>query len=81
MDGYEISLKDFKSLITHPAWQASTAAFLNQWYGYEIVGTDERAVVRSTNGDVVDLNRLHVQIQSDGRQQFDLYQQAMALWR
>jgi len=81
MAGYEITLKEFKSLISYSAYQPSTAAFLKQWYGYEITGKDESAVVHSTSGDVVDLNWLHNQIQPDSRQQFDLYQRAMTLWR
>ena len=81
MAGYELSLKDLQGLISNPAWQSSTAAFLAQWYGYSIIGERDEAVVLSTTGDPVDVARLHDQIQSDSRQQFDLYQRAMTLWR
>ena len=78
--GYRVTFDDFRNLIAYPAYRSSIGAFLREWYGYEIVGVERDAVVRSPTGDVVDLGELHAAIQSDPRKQYDLYQRAMTLW-
>jgi hypothetical protein len=78
--GYRVTFEDFRNLIAYPAYRSSIGALLHDWYGYEIVGVESDAVVRSPTGGV-DLGALHEAIQSDPQKQYDLYQRAMTLWR
>ncbi len=79
--GYRVTFDDFRNLVAYPPYRSSIGALLRNWYGYDIVGTEREAVVRSSAGDVIDLHALHAAIQSDPPKQYDLYQTAMTLWR
>jgi hypothetical protein len=56
------------------------APMLMDWFGYEIVGEKSETVVWA-DGEVVELQILHDQIQSDPKKQYCLYQRAMDFWR
>jgi hypothetical protein len=79
--GYRVTFGDFRHLIASPSAQPAIAALLQPWFGYDIVGQHETALVRSPQGQTVDLEALHHLIQSDPQKQFELYQAAMSLWR
>jgi hypothetical protein len=79
--GYRISFDEFRSLIRDPLYQPPIRALLHKWYGYEIVGIEDEAIVRSPTGVSVDERELYETIQSDPKKQYDLYQSAIALWR
>lgn len=79
--GYGITFHEFRSLISDPAYQPPIRALLHEWYGYEIVGIEDEAIVRSPEGVSVDERALYETIQSDPQKQYDLYQSAMTLWR
>ena len=76
-----VTFDDFRQLVAYPPYRSSIGALLRDWYGYEIVGSEKDAVVRSPAGEVIDLGVLHEAIQSDPQKQYDLYQRAMSLWR
>ena len=79
--GYRVTFDDFRNLIAYPPYRSSIGPLLRDWYGYEIVGTERDAVVRSPAGDVIELSALHKAIQSAPQKRYDLYQRAMSLWR
>ena len=79
--GYQLSFEDFRQLVSYATYQASVAALLRNWFGYEIVGEGDSTVVRTPSDDVVDLRALHDLIQSDPEKQYRIYQCAMTLWR
>lgn len=78
--GYQITFDEFRQLISYPYYQPPIAALLRDWYGYEIVGSEDKAVVRDASG-VVDLKTLFEAIQADPQKQYYLYQSAQTLWR
>ena len=78
--GYKITFDEFRQLISYPYYQPSIGALLRDWYGYEISGSEDKAVVRDAAG-VVDLQALFETIQSDPQKQYYLYQSAQTLWR
>lgn len=79
--GYRVTFEDFRQLLLDPLYQPAIAPLLNTWFGYTVVGKDTATTVCSRDGTPVDLYRLHAQIQSDPRRQYELYQRAMDLWR
>ena len=79
--GYEMSLDDFQRLVSEPSSQVVVAPLLSDWYRYQIFGQGPETVVRSANGQVIDLRVLHRQIQVDSSKQYTIYQRAMDLWR
>jgi len=79
--GYKVSFDDFQQLISDPYCQARTAPLLRAWYNYEIVGHRPNTVVRSAEGEDVDVAQLHERIQADPQKQYTLYQTSMDLWR
>ena len=78
--GYEITLSDFRELISCPPYQADTRDWLRHWLGYDIRGASENAVVTDSEGRTIDMDELHAKIQSDPRKQNSIYNLAMTLW-
>ena len=79
--GYAITFDEFRRIISDPGWQDIARGSLKEWFGFEIRGERDTAMVTSDAGDIIDLETLHRQIQADPRQQYDLYQRAMSVWR
>jgi hypothetical protein len=79
--GYRVTFEDFQQLISNPQWQSGVVPLLRDWFQYEIAGERRTAVVRSADGQVIDLEALHQRIQADPQKQYELYQNAMDLWR
>jgi hypothetical protein len=81
MAGYEISLADFRRLVSDPYCQPSIAPLLAEWFGCRIEGEGPTAFVRDGHGAVSDLTALHAAIQADPERQNRIYNAAMTLWR
>ena len=79
--GYQVTFSDFCRLVSDPYCQPSIAPLLRRWFSCEIEGERKAAVVRAPDGRRLDLAELHKIIQSDPQKQYDLYQEAMTLWR
>jgi len=79
--GYEISLDDFRRLVTDPACQPVVQPLLREWFGCEIVGTGPKTELHSHQNDAIELRDLYQQIQSDPARQRTIYNRAMDLWR
>ena len=80
MAGYEVTFKDFCQLVSKKPYREVIGAFLNEWYGYEIVGYGEATVIRSASENPVSLELLHQKVQRDAAKQYKLYQAAMSFW-
>ena len=81
MAGYEVSLADFRQLLSYPFYREETAPLLLEWYGYAIVGGEADTAVVTRDGDPVAIPALHAAIQADPDKQGRLYRTAMTLWR
>jgi hypothetical protein len=79
--GYEVTLADFRRLISDPYCQPTTARLLDNWFGYQIKGERGRAKVLDVAGREVNVVELHRLIQADEEFQHELYNAAMTLWR
>jgi hypothetical protein len=79
--GYEVTLEDFRRLVSEPYSQPAIGALLKDWYGYELEGQGTRTVVRAADGRAVPLRTLHSRIQFDPQRQRSLYGRMMDLWR
>ena len=79
--GYELSLEDFRRLISDPESQPTVAALLRDWYRYEVSGEGSATAIRSAEGHVVGVKPLHTQIQMDPAKQRSIYGVAMDFWR
>lgn len=77
----EIAYKDFDQLLRVPAYKPEIGRLLAQWFGFEIAGEGDSAVVRSRHGEPVDPLDLHQRIQKDPTKRKELYRVAIGLWR
>jgi hypothetical protein len=75
--GYQVTLTAFRQLIQSPSSRSAVAPLLKIWFGDDIV---DEALMRSPEGQSIDLETLHHRIQNDPQMQYELYQAAMALW-
>jgi hypothetical protein len=78
--GYKVTYDDFLQLLTDRHWRPAIARLLGDWFGYQVERKENETIVRTREGHLVDIPRLHAAIQSDARQQYELYQTAMNLW-
>ncbi len=81
MAGWDVTLADFHQLIGYPGYRSEIAPFFEKWFDYTIEGSRADTVIRSRQGDAIDLTELHRRIQSSPEQQYELYQTAQSLWR
>lgn len=79
--GYQMTFSDFSQLLTNKDSASSVADLLFAWYGHTAVTTGEGTLVKSREGEIVDLVELHQQVQQDSAKQLAVYRAAMALWR
>lgn len=79
--GYEITFGDFQLLVTTRAYRSAVAKLLARWFDCEIMGDGDATIVRSHQGESLNLVSLHRKIQEDATKQRELYGTAMALWR
>ena len=77
---YQITFSDFQQLIKSD-YRFGIKKLLSEWYGYEIVASNDSVTVRSHDCEAVDLLELHRRIQSEYPKQRAIYNAAMALWR
>jgi hypothetical protein len=75
--GYKVTLSAFRQLIKSPSSRTAIAPLLKTWFGYDIV---DETLVRSSEGQSINLEALHTRIQNDPQKQYELYQAAMELW-
>jgi len=80
-NGYRLRLEELRRLVAKSEYRSAVAPLLKCWFDYDILGEGENAAVLKPNGDVVTLDVLHDQIQSDPEKQYYLYQCAMNFWR
>lgn len=79
--GYEISLEDFRRLVSEPYSQPSVSPLLREWFQCEITGRGAGTVLRGADGRVFDASEMHQRIQADPDRQQTIYRVAMTLWR
>jgi hypothetical protein len=79
--GWELTFRDFLSLIQSSDSRSRIAPLLRSWFDYGVNGTDASSQVTNPQGEAVELLELHLRIQDDPTQQHELYQAAMSLWR
>ena len=78
---YEITFADFRQLLNQSEYRDVVGELLSRWFGCEMAGEGEFAVVISKNRDPIDILDLHLHIQTDSEKQRELYRTAMSLWR
>jgi hypothetical protein len=81
MPGYEVTLADFRQLLSYPYYREQTAPLLKEWYGFSVVGDETETAVLTASGKPVNIPALHAYIQADPEKQGRLYHTAMTLWR
>jgi hypothetical protein len=81
MPGYEVTLADFRQLLSYPLYREQTAPLLLEWYGYSVTGDEAETTVVTPTGQPVEIPALHAVIQADPEKQGRLYRTAMTLWR
>jgi hypothetical protein len=79
--GYELTLGDFRQLLAYPAYRIEVAPLILDWFGYEVVPTDDGFTLHDVSGVEVSPKLVHEMIQADHARQFRIYQVAMSLWR
>ncbi len=79
--GYELTLSDFRRLLSYPDYRPEVAPLIRDWFGYEVVPTEEGFTIRDRRGVEVRPEVVHETIQADRDRQFRIYQVAMSLWR
>jgi len=79
--GYEITLSDFRQLLSYAAYRPEVAPLIRDWFGYEVVPTDGGFELRDRSGVERSPKVVHESIQADRERQFRIYQVAMSLWR
>lgn len=78
---FETAYRDFRELLRVPAYKPEVGRLLAQWFGIEIAGEGDSAVVRSRHGEPVGLLALHQRIQKDPKKRKELYRVAIGLGR
>ena len=81
MAGYEITLAEFRQLLTYGPYREAIAPLLEDMFGCRISGENDSTVVTDGSGVTIDLGELHRRIQSGPAKQLQLYNAAMGLWR
>lgn len=79
--GYEISWSDFQQLLSEPTYRQKIAPLIRDWFGYQLIPLEKSVSLRDSFGTEVSTKRVYDAIQADVKQQYDLYQVAMSLWR
>jgi hypothetical protein len=77
--GWSVTFLDFVRLMTDPADRAAGLPLLRS-FGYEVV-QEEPLLFRDGQGQTLQAEDVHTQIQNDSSQQYQLYQTTMDLWR
>ncbi len=78
MSDYEVTLEDFRQLLTYSPYRASTAMLLADCYGHAV---SNEGNVSDAHGNPVDVRTLHAAIQADSHHQVTLYRTSVSLWR
>jgi hypothetical protein len=63
--GPALSLEEFLELVRHPYSQPTIASLLERWFGYDVSGSYDATEVRSMTGQLVDLETIFSDIQSN----------------
>lgn len=79
--GYELSLVDFRRLLSDAGDRQHVAPLLQRWFGYGVEPREKGFAIRQEDGAEVEAERVHERIQANREWQYDLYQTAMTLWR
>lgn len=87
--GYEVTYREFQSLVSDPYCLPMVAPLLKKWFDYDIIrvgppgkpGYDQQTQIRDQDGNEVGKARLHLIIQEDPEMQGTLYRTSQTLWR
>jgi hypothetical protein len=74
---YSVSPQDFEGLLTEPR----VKDLLKDWFNILIKIENNKPIALLPTGEVVDLDKIYIDIESDPDMSFYIYQIGMSIWR